>query len=95
MSYSKTLDKTYVFVYDNNGNIVKRREFVFTLKDNTLIEELESTDKVYVYNGDQMLTYNGEPCVYDLMGDPTTYRGKIASGRKAVPGATGRRVPKP
>ncbi len=35
-------------MYDNNGNIVKRREFAFTLKDNTLIEELESTDKVSV-----------------------------------------------
>jgi len=61
-------------VYDNNGNIVKRREFVFTLKDNTLIEELESTDKVYVYNGDQMVSYNGQTCVYDDMGNPTTYR---------------------
>lgn len=55
-------------MYDNNGNIVKRREFVFTLKDNTLIEELESTDKVYVYNGDQMVSYNGQTCVYDDTG---------------------------
>lgn len=61
-------------MYDNNGNIVKRREFVFTLKDNTLIEELESTDKVYVYNGDQMVSYNGQTCVYDDMGNPKTYR---------------------
>lgn len=66
-------------MYDNNGNIVKRREFVFTLKDNTLIEELESTDKVYIYNGDQMVSYNGQACVYDLMGNPTTYRGKGAT----------------
>ena len=69
------LDKTYVFVYANNGNIVKRREFIFTLKDNTLIEELESTDKAYVYNGDQMVSCKGQACVYDLMGNPTTYRG--------------------
>ena len=33
-------------MYDNNGNIIKRREFAFTLKDATLIEELESTDNV-------------------------------------------------
>ena len=56
-------------MYDNNGNIVKRREFSFTLKDNTLIEELESTDKVYIYNGDQMVSYNGQACVYDVMGN--------------------------
>ena len=66
-------------MYDNNGNIVKKREFAFTLKDNTLIEELESADKVYIYNGDQMVSYNGQTCVYDLMGNPTTYRGKAAT----------------
>ena len=64
-------------MYDNN--IVKRREFAFTLKDATLIEELESTDKVYIYNGDQMVSYNGQTCVYDVMGNPTTYRGKTAT----------------
>ena len=26
---NKALGKTYVFVYDNNGNIVKKREFNF------------------------------------------------------------------
>lgn len=41
------LDKTYVFVH-NNGNIVKRREIAFTLKDATLIEELESTDNIMI-----------------------------------------------
>ena len=41
------LDKTYVFVH-NNGNIVKRREIAFTLKDVTLIEELESTDNIMI-----------------------------------------------
>ena len=35
-------------MYDNNGNIVKRREFTFTLKDATLIEELESTDNIMI-----------------------------------------------
>lgn len=69
-------------MYDNNGNIVKRREFVFTLKDNTLIEELESTDKVYVYNGDQMVSYNGQACAYDVIGNPTTYCGKTATWAK-------------
>ena len=49
------------------------------LKDSTLIEELESTDKAYIYNGDQMVSYNGQTCVYDVMGNPTTYRGKTAT----------------
>ncbi len=76
---NKALNSTWVFVYDNNGNILKKREFAFTLKENTLIEELDSTDKVYSYTGDQMLSYNGEVCEYDAIGNPTLYRGKTAN----------------
>ncbi len=79
---NKILDKTLVFVYDNNGNIVKQRQFVFTLKDNTLIEELDSTDKAYIYDGDKLLSFNGQACAYDVIGNPTTYRGKTATWAK-------------
>ena len=84
---NKTIGETYLFVYDNNGNITKRRGFAFTLKDATLIEELESTDKAYAYNGDQMLSYNGQPCVYDVIGNPTTYCSKAVTwtnGRQLI-----------
>jgi len=80
---NKILDKTLVFVYDSNGNIVKQRQFVFTLKDNTLIEELDSTDKAYIYNGDKLLSFNGQACAYDVIGNPTTYRGKTATWAKS------------
>lgn len=30
-------------------------------------------------NGDQMVSYNGQDCVYDVMGNPTMYRGKTAT----------------
>ena len=79
---NKHLDKTYLFVYDSNGNIVNKREFSFTLKDSTLIEELESTDKTYIYNGDQLLSYNGQSCVYDAIGNPIVYKEKIATWTK-------------
>ncbi len=47
-------------MYDNNGNIVKRREFAFTLKDATLIEELESTDLApETVNGLNLYAYCG------------------------------------
>ena len=54
--------------------VISLREFAFTLKDATLIEELESTDKAYIYDGDKLLSFNGQTCVYDDMGNPKTYR---------------------
>lgn len=69
-------------MYDNNGNILKQRQFAFTLKDSTLIEELDSTDKAYIYEGDTLVSYDGQSCTYDIYHNPTTYRGKTATWRK-------------
>ena len=85
------LGHTYTFTYDNNGNIMTKKV------DNTTI--------TYAYDGDKLTSYNGQSCVYDAIGNPTTYRGKTASwtrGRKltAYDGntfsydATGRRLSK-
>ena len=85
------LGHTYTFTYDNNGNIMTKKV------DNTTI--------TYAYNGDKLTSYNGQSCVYDAIGNPTTYRGKTATwtrGRKltAYDGntfsydATGRRLTK-
>ena len=84
---NKVLAKTYLFVYDNNGNIIKRREFDFTLRNNTLLEELDSTDKSYFYDGDRMMSYGGQSCTYDVVGNPLTYRDKTltwTNGRQLV-----------
>ena len=70
-------------MYDNNGNIVKKREFAkASLKDGLLLEEEDSKDTVYVYEGDRLVSYGGADFVYDVMGNPTTYRGKAAKGEK-------------
>ena len=67
---NKTLDKTVMVVYDNNGNIVRQREFAFTLKDETAIEELESTDLVYEYNGDKLMKVGEESAfMYNAWGN--------------------------
>ena len=70
-------------MYDNNGNIVKKREFAkVSLKDGLLLEEEDSKDTVYVYEGDRLVSYGGADFVYDVMGKPTTYRGKAAKWEK-------------
>ena len=62
-------------MYDNNGKIVKKREFSkVSLKEGLLLEEEDSKDTVYVYEGDRLVSYGGADFVYDDMGNPTTYR---------------------
>ncbi len=72
------LDKTVLIMYDNYGNIIKQKTFAFSLKDEELLEENSSTDKDYIYDGDKLVSFNGQACEYDEVGNPTTYRGKPA-----------------
>ena len=74
---NKAFGKTWLFTYDNNGNLLYKRETEFTLKEN--VEESAFTTSSYEYEGDKLLTYNGETFVYDEIGNPTTYRGKTAT----------------
>ena len=70
---NKSLGQTKVFVYDNNGNILKQRMFDFTLKDNLSLEEIESIDKEYLYEGDKLLSFNGNLLSYDEDGLLSNY----------------------
>ncbi len=68
---NEQLGQTYIFTYDNNGNI--------------LTKKIGNTTINYAYDGDKLVSYNGQACVYDAVGNPTTYRGKTATwvrGRK-------------
>ena len=73
---NKYNNKTILFNYDNNGNILKKREYEFSLRNILEIEEKESTDIVYIYEKDKLLSYNGELCQYNSMGNPVIYRNK-------------------
>ena len=74
---NKTFGKTWLYSYDNKGNILCKRETSFTLKENA--EESEFTSVQYEYDGDKLLTYGTEACEYDDIGNPETYRGKSVS----------------
>ena len=74
---NRALGHTWVYSYDNNGNILSKRRTSFTLK--TDVEECEFTETLYSYDGDKLLSYGDEACVYaDAVGNPTVYRGKTA-----------------
>ena len=83
---NKMFGKTYLYAYDNCGNILSRRETNFTLKED--VEECTFTSVQYAYEGDRLISVGDETCAYDEIGNPTTYRGK------AVTWANGRQMTK-
>lgn len=63
---NKVFGMTCKYVYDNNGNILYK-----------LTETKDGQEKdVYEYVGDKLVSYNGETCVYDNLGNPVEYRNK-------------------
>ena len=66
--------KTVAYSYDNAGNITSKKEYVYRT---TSLSGVSPTKTVtYSYQNGRMSSYNGESCVYDANGNPTTYRGK-------------------
>ena len=61
-----------------------KKENAFTLRANEQLEELRSTEKLYGYDGDRLISYDGEECSYNSAGVPVTYRGKPVIWRKVT-----------
>ena len=79
---NRELNKTCLYTYDNNGNILFRKEQSFTLKNREEAEEIASGVTGYVYEGDRLLTYGNENCEYDVLGNPTVYRNRALTWEK-------------
>ena len=73
--------KTTTWAYDNNGNILAKYVYDLTAKPTSELHLLDCTCKLYAYddNSDQLMSYDGETFAYDIIGNPTTYRGKTAT----------------
>ena len=78
---NKKLGKTFVFSYDNKGNILTRTEYAFTLKDDDFVKKATGEVFEYVYSGEKLVSYNGELFEYDEIGNPTMYRGNTLTWR--------------
>ena len=73
------MNKTVIFTYDTAGNITERCEYAYTSKDGEELSELECTHHTYEYDGDRLMRYDGEPCVYDANGNILTYCGRTTT----------------
>ena len=72
---NKPMNKTVIFTYDTAGNITERCEYAFTSREGEELTELACTHYSYDYEGDRLVNYNGESVAYNVLGNPTSYRG--------------------
>lgn len=77
---NKALDKTYLISYDNNGNILTKESFAYSLGKRETLQT--STPVLWRYEGDRLITNGNGTNVYDVMGNPTTYQGKSITWSK-------------
>ena len=74
------LDKTFVYEYNDIGNIVSVKTYDFTPQSSALTGDY--TQKVYTYDAtylDRLVNCGGTSVSYNAMGCPTTYNGYSAS----------------
>ena len=70
------LNKTYIFAYDTAGNILSKNTYNTVLATESGTPDA-TTAYTYATSGwkDQLVNVGGEAIVYDVLGNPTTYRG--------------------
>ena len=66
--------KTATYEYDKAGNLTCRKEYDYHTM--SLDNRTPNKTVTYTYQNGRMTSYDGESCVYDENGNPTTYRGK-------------------
>ena len=73
--------KSWFYSYDNNGNILSKKEADYTRNP---VDEITkyNYEKLYSYDGDKLTDCGGESFVYDGFGNPVTYRNKPLTWQK-------------
>lgn len=72
---NKPLDKTVIYTYDSAGNITEKCKYAYTEYSVVPHKETDGDHYSYDYEGDKLISYKGEACVYNKIGNPTLYRG--------------------
>jgi len=71
---NKAFDETYVWEYDNAGNI--KAKHIYEYSTNITPSVFKYTiSYTYEYGTDKLTSYNGQSITYDAIGNPLTYKG--------------------
>ena len=82
---NRKLNKSFFFVYDNNGNLLAKKETTYTLAEKDEILSFNA-EVDFLYEGDKLISFDEESIVYDQYNRPTNYRGgtMLWDGNKLV-----------
>ncbi len=83
---NQAFGETYLYTYDSNGNILSKEIQPFTTAA-TLVAGTGTVTSYFYNTKDQLQSLDGHACVYDAVGNPTSYRGNTLTwtrGRKLV-----------
>lgn len=70
---NKLLNKTFIYEYDNEGNILYKKKYDYSQND-----ILENEDVIeYNYDKDLLVNINNEAVKYDSLNNPVTYKDNI------------------
>lgn len=78
---NKAFGKSWFYSYDNNGNIMSKREADYTKKSADEIDKY-NYEKQYFYDGDKLMNIGEEKFAYDVFGNPVIYADKPLSWEK-------------
>jgi len=80
---------TYVYTYDNAGNRTAVMKYAYTSPDQTPMAPLAT--KSYTYQGNLLVSANGQAVTYDQIGNPLSYNGATFTwqGRRLMQYAKG------
>ena len=82
---NRKLNKSFFFAYDNNGNLLSKKDADYTLaKKDEILSFNNEVD--CLYDGDKLISFDGESIIYDQYNRPTNYRGStiLWDGNKLV-----------
>ena len=73
---NKPFNKTWTYFYDDNGNIIEKRTYSYTLSDTSDLEEKSYTysENLYSTVGDRVERINGYFVTYDNIGRVSQYK---------------------
>ena len=77
---NKFFDRTFVYTYDDNGNILTKSEYPYTTSIPSPSDVI--TTHTYSYSGlkpNVLIGYDNERFLYDAYGNPTKYRDHLAT----------------
>lgn len=77
---NEQLDRTYVYLYDNDGNIIEKKEYHYCQGPASSSSYIKTYQYIYDSTYPNRLTsFDNESITYDNLGNPLTYRGATLS----------------